>query len=249
MRWLFAAIILLLSSYKCMTKGATPYVYFLGKSAWIIWIRCQGDILGAPGERLPREEEERQDSIPVKHSSPQVRLPAFESGFCHRFSAWNWQCPLVLCRAKSLQSCLTLCFPMDCSPTSSSVHGVLQARILEWVAMSFSKCSYIYLHFIVNNQKTMLRTENPKDRNYCWKISTTTTPPPDSAEGSCVPHSQFLLVCKQWFSCYSCKTTSDLFEQPHKDLFQCVDVSWVLPCIWFYQNPSFQRWGDTGKGL
>ena len=35
------------------------------------------------------------------------------------------------------QSCPTLCDPMDCSPSSSSVHGVLQARILESVAISF----------------------------------------------------------------------------------------------------------------
>ena len=34
------------------------------------------------------------------------------------------------------QSCLTLCDPMDCSPPGSSVHGILQARILEWVAIS-----------------------------------------------------------------------------------------------------------------
>ena len=33
---------------------------------------------------------------------------------------------------KSLQLCLTLCDPMDCSPSGSSVHGILQARILEW---------------------------------------------------------------------------------------------------------------------
>ena len=32
------------------------------------------------------------------------------------------------------QSCLTLCDPMDCSPPGSSVHGILQSRILEWVA-------------------------------------------------------------------------------------------------------------------
>ena len=46
----------------------------------------------------------------------------------------------VLC-AKSLQSCLTLCDPMDCSLPGSSVHGVLQARILEWVAISSSRKS------------------------------------------------------------------------------------------------------------
>ena len=37
------------------------------------------------------------------------------------------------------KSCPTLCNPMDCSPRSSSVHGILQARILEWVAISFSR--------------------------------------------------------------------------------------------------------------
>ena len=39
------------------------------------------------------------------------------------------------------QSFLTLCDPMDCSPPGSSVHGILQARILEWVAISFSRGS------------------------------------------------------------------------------------------------------------
>ena len=41
--------------------------------------------------------------------------------------------------AKSLQSCPTLCDPRDDSPLGSSVPGILQARILEWVAISFSK--------------------------------------------------------------------------------------------------------------
>ena len=39
------------------------------------------------------------------------------------------------------QSCPTLCDPVDCSPPGSSVHGILQARILEWVAISFSRGS------------------------------------------------------------------------------------------------------------
>jgi len=39
------------------------------------------------------------------------------------------------------QSCLTLCDPMECSPPGSSVHGILQARILEWVAIPFSRKS------------------------------------------------------------------------------------------------------------
>ena len=44
-------------------------------------------------------------------------------------------------RAKLLQSCLTLGNHMDCSLLGSSVHGILQARILEWVAISFSRGS------------------------------------------------------------------------------------------------------------
>ena len=38
-------------------------------------------------------------------------------------------------------SCPTLCDPTDCSPLGSSVHGILQARILQWVAVSFSRGS------------------------------------------------------------------------------------------------------------
>ena len=44
----------------------------------------------------------------------------------------------VLC-AKLLQSCLTLCNPADCSPPGFSVRGILQARILEWIAIPFSR--------------------------------------------------------------------------------------------------------------
>ena len=44
--------------------------------------------------------------------------------------------------AKSLQSCPTLCDPMDSSPPGSPVPGILQARTLEWVAISFSSLLY-----------------------------------------------------------------------------------------------------------
>ena len=45
------------------------------------------------------------------------------------------------------QSCPALCDPMDCSPPGSSVHGILQARILEWIAISFSRRSSIFSLF------------------------------------------------------------------------------------------------------
>ena len=41
------------------------------------------------------------------------------------------------------QSCPTLCDPMDCSLPGSAIHGILQARILEWVSVSFSKVRYL----------------------------------------------------------------------------------------------------------
>ena len=44
-------------------------------------------------------------------------------------------CLCCVCCAKSLQSCPALCDPMDCSLPVSSVHGILQARILEWIAV------------------------------------------------------------------------------------------------------------------
>ena len=50
-----------------------------------------------------------------------------------------WEiCTAAAAAAKSLQSCPTLCDPIDGTPPGSSVPGILQARILEWVAISFS---------------------------------------------------------------------------------------------------------------
>ena len=47
------------------------------------------------------------------------------------------QLPQALVKVKVAQSCLTLCDPMDCGLPGSSVHGISQARILEWVAIIF----------------------------------------------------------------------------------------------------------------
>ena len=51
-----------------------------------------------------------------------------------RRNGWLFSHVLCVCMCvKPFQSCLTLCDPMDCSPPGSSVHGILQAKILEWV--------------------------------------------------------------------------------------------------------------------
>ena len=51
------------------------------------------------------------------------------------------KCYIMCMHAKLLKSSPTLCNPIDCSSPGSSVHGILQARILEWVAMPFSRGS------------------------------------------------------------------------------------------------------------
>ena len=59
---------------------------------------------------------------------------------CIIFQEHMYLCPCaVLCLVA--QSCPTLCDPVDCSPPGSSVHGILQARTLEWVARPSSRGS------------------------------------------------------------------------------------------------------------
>ena len=62
----------------------------------------------------------------------------------------SWSCSFC-CNAaatagKSLQSCPTLCDPMDCSPPDSSVHGIFQARVLEWGAICCNREELIGPH-------------------------------------------------------------------------------------------------------
>ena len=63
----------------------------------------------------------------MKHGREEARL------FCYYITL-----TAAAAAAKSLQSCRTLCNPIDGSPPGSPVPGILQARTLEWVAVSFS---------------------------------------------------------------------------------------------------------------
>ena len=85
-----------------------------------------------------------------KHTQAQQQhtyLPAYWSAYpCSRrvteASIWLfWNLISYRVHAKSLQSCPTLCNPTDHSSPGSSVHGILQARILEWVTISYSRGS------------------------------------------------------------------------------------------------------------
>ena len=71
----------------------------------------------------------------VPFSSCPQSLPASES---FPMSQFFDEVPAAAAAAMSLQSCPTLCDPIDRSPSGSTVPGILQARTLEWVAISFS---------------------------------------------------------------------------------------------------------------
>ena len=59
------------------------------------------------------------------------------------------------------QLCLTLSDPMDCSPPSSSIHGIFQARVLEWGATAFStNPGYLTLDLLVNWKPLFLTLEH-----------------------------------------------------------------------------------------
>ena len=85
---------------------------------------------------IPKENEEKRAQPPPflspRHTSPLrgtvMRFPCSCSAHVSDAAA----------AAKSPQSCPTLCDPIDGSPLGSSVPGILQARTLEWVAISFS---------------------------------------------------------------------------------------------------------------
>ena len=58
------------------------------------------------------------------------------------FTAGPYKLPLLYMKwSEVAQSCPTLCDPMDCSLPGSSIHGIFQARVLEWVSISFSRGS------------------------------------------------------------------------------------------------------------
>ena len=54
------------------------------------------------------------------------------------------------------QPCLTLSDPMDCSPPGSSIHGIFQARVLEWGAIAFSELLLIAVYYLKSSLATTL---------------------------------------------------------------------------------------------
>ena len=137
-------------------------------------------------------------------------------------SSLVWKKDVSVC-----QSCQTLCDPMDCSPPGSSVHGISQARILEWVAISFSRGS-----------------SWPRDRSHVFALSGGffTIEPPGKPLGSraCVVLVNTPLPCSEpdvsWAGCFPPLPTPGPAQ-----LQQC-----PLP---FHVLPSISVWSEFGELL
>ena len=123
--------------------------------------------------------------------------------------------------AKSLQSCPTLSDPMDCSLPGSSVHGIFQARVLEWVAIAFSVC--ILTTFLISSASV----GSKPFLSFIVPIFACNVPLVSNSieEISSLPHSivflyffdLFLLITEEGFvisPCYSLKLHSNVYIFP-----------------------------------
>ena len=80
------------------------------------------------------------------------------------------QCMKVKSESEVTQSCPTLCDPMDCSLPGSSIHGIFQARVLEWGAIAFSDI-YIYIYqYLRYADETTLKPESEELKSLLIKV-------------------------------------------------------------------------------
>ena len=92
----------------------------------------------------PVEEIQQEAFLPHSLSNGWVswnRIHRNSNGKLHPHCMLLMPLPCAMCVCVLRRFSLTLCDPMDCSPPGFSVHGILQARILEWVAIPFSRGS------------------------------------------------------------------------------------------------------------
>ena len=77
------------------------------------------------------------------------------------------QCRKVKSESEVIQSCLSLSDPMDCSPQGSSIHGIFQTRVLEWVAIAFSRKT-VWKFLNKTRNKTTMWPKNSTARHIPW---------------------------------------------------------------------------------
>ena len=98
-----------------------------------MWLQTAGHDLGTE-QQVPYFKCSSTGTTHHTLERSKVTLPQKENNSPETKPQSTGYCILVLVA----QSWLTLCDPMDCSPPGSSVHGILQARVLEWGAIAFS---------------------------------------------------------------------------------------------------------------
>ena len=118
------------------------------------------------------------------------------------------QCRKVKSESEVTESCPTLSNPMDCGPPGSSIHGIFQARVLEWVAISFSRGS-----------------SPPRDRTQVSALQTDALP----SEPPGKPYMQLAAAAK---SLQSCPTLCDPIDSnppgsPVPGILQARILDWV----------------------
>ena len=129
------------------------------------------------------------------------------------------------------QSCPTLCNPMDCSLPGSSVHGIFQARVLEWVAIAFSRGSswprdWTRVSGIVGRRLTLWATRD-------WANSTVSKANVISSGQSLVPQEPAVLISKEsrWMSQFkqkeqTCLSSAFLFYSGFRGLHEAHPHWW-----------------------
>ena len=100
-------------------------------------IRQASPSMGFPRQPFPSPGHLPDPGIKLRSSALQA-IFCIAGGFFTYWATWKALTNYHAAAAKSLQSCPTLCDPIDGSPPGSAVPGILQARTLEWVAISFS---------------------------------------------------------------------------------------------------------------
>ena len=154
----------------------------LGCGAWVShcdgFIFCRAQALGVWASVVATHRLSSWGSWDLEWGSVVVAHGLCYSSVCGIFLDQGLnQCPLhwqvdscppchACLPAKSLQLCPTLCNPMDCSLPVSSVHGILQARILEWVAVSFSSAMReVQSSFLSREKLSSMNTSDLKKSN------------------------------------------------------------------------------------
>ena len=127
--------------------GIDIYTLFMhAKSLQLCLTLCNPVDCSPPGSSVhgfPRQEYRSGLPFPSPGELPDPRIEpvssALAGGFLTTEPPGKPQCMYV--KVKSLSRVRLFCDPVDCRPPDSSVHGILQARILEWVAIAFSRGS------------------------------------------------------------------------------------------------------------